>query len=260
MAIELVDTHCHIQLPDYGIDPAEAIANAEKAGVTRMIAVGCTLPDSKAAVQLAAQYQQVWASIGLHPHEAKVYVDDTHALQEFHGLASKPNVVAVGEIGLDFYYNHSDKDDQIKLLRFQLTVAQEHNLPVIFHVRNAFDEFWPIYDEFKPRGVIHCFSAGMAELEQILARDLYVGLNGIMTFTKQAEQLAAAKAVPLDRLVLETDAPYLTPAPYRGTMCEPKHVAVTAEFLSTLRGETLETLAQETTANVQRLFSLKSSK
>lgn len=254
--LELVDTHCHIQFPDYGLDPAEAITNAEQVGVTRMIAVGCALPDTKAAVQMAAQYPQVWASIGLHPHEAKEYVNDSDALQEFHGLASKPRVVAVGEIGLDFYYNHSDKDDQIKLLRYQLTVAQEHDLPVIFHVRNAFDEFWPIYDEFKPRGVIHSFSAGMVELEQILTRGLHVGLNGIMTFTKQAEQLEAAKAVPLDKLVLETDAPYLTPAPYRGTMCEPKHVAVTAGFLSNLRGESLETLARETTANVHRLFGL----
>lgn len=251
-----VDTHCHIQFPDYPMAAEDAIANAVDAGVTRMLAVGCTLTDSQLAVELAQRDNHVWASIGLHPHEGKEYVDDPKALQEFHGLAGKPRVVAIGETGLDFYYNHSSKDDQIKLLRFQLTVAQEYDLPVIFHVRDAFEEFWPIYDEFKPRGVIHCFSAGQKELKEILQRDLYVGLNGIMTFTKDPEQLAAAKAVPLDKIVLETDAPFLTPVPFRGTMCEPKHVAVTAKFLSYLRGESLEEFARVTTANAAALFSL----
>lgn len=253
---EFVDTHCHIQFPDYPLSTDAAIANAVDAGVTRMLAVGCSLTDSKLAVELAARDPRVWASIGLHPHEGKEYVNDDKALQEFQAMAAKPRVVAIGETGLDFYYNHSSKEDQIKLLRFQLTVAQEHNLPVIFHVRDAFDDFWPIYDEFKPRGVVHCFSAGRAELEQILARDLYVGLNGIMTFTKDPEQLAAAKAVPLSKIVLETDAPFLTPAPFRGTMCEPKHVAVTADFLSDLRGESLEQFARVTTANAAELFNL----
>lgn len=255
--VQLVDTHCHIHFSDYELPEDEVIAAANQVGVTRLMAVGCTLEDSKLAIKLAAQYEHIWATIGLHPHEGKEYVHDDKALQEFHDLASKPKVVAVGETGLDFYYNHSSKEDQIKLLRFQLTVAQEHDLPVIFHVRGAFNEFWPIYDEFKPRGVIHCFSAGMKELEQILSRDLFVGLNGIMTFTKNAEQLVAAKAVPLDKMVLETDAPFLTPTPYRGTICEPKHAAVTAEFLSNLRGESLEELARITTNNAIGLFNLR---
>lgn len=265
--IELVDTHCHIHFADYEMPPEEAIANARKAGVTRMIAVGCTLEDSKLGIALAAQHDQVWASIGLHPHEGAVYVDDDNALQEFHSLAGKPKVVAVGEIGLDYYYEHSNRDVQKKLLRYQLTVAQEHNLPVIFHVRDTkrvapadkdsvWSDFWPIYDEFKPRGVIHSFSAGREELQQILKRDLLVGLNGIMTFSKDPEQLAAAKAVPLAKIVVETDAPFLTPTPFRGTMCEPKHVAVTAEFLSNLRGESLEEFAQVTTNNAIGLFDL----
>jgi TatD DNase family protein len=221
------------------------------------MAVGCTLEDSKLAIKLAVKYDHIWASIGLHPHEGSDYVNDDKALQEFHALAKKPKVVAIGETGLDFHYNYSSKEDQIKLLRFQLTVAQEHDLPVIFHVREAFEEFWPIYDEFKPRGVIHCFSAGKKELEQILARELFVGLNGIMTFTKDPKQLAAAKAIPLQKIVLETDAPFLTPKPFRGTICEPKHVAVTAQFLSNLRGESLEELARVTTANAVGLFKLR---
>lgn len=265
--VQFVDTHCHIHFPDYEMSEEEVLKGAQEAGVTRLLVVGCTLEDSKLAIQLAAKHDNIWATIGLHPHEGAVYVDDDHALQEFHGLAKSPRVVAVGEIGLDYYYEHSNRETQKKLLRFQLTVAQEHNLPVIFHVRDAkgvepsakesvWQDFWHIYDQFKPAGVIHSFSAGLVELEQILKRDLFVGLNGIMTFTKVPEQLEAAKKVPLQKILLETDAPFLTPSPFRGTMCQPKHVAVTAEFLSNLRSESLEEFAQVTTNNAIGLFKL----
>ena len=265
--LEYVDTHCHIQISDYEVDPQLAYEAAHDAGVTRILCVGCTLEDSKQAIAFASQHDGVWATIGLHPHEAKEYIENDIARQEFHALASKPKVVAIGEIGLDYYYNHSDHTEQKEMLRFQLTIAQEHNLPVIFHVRDGkgvdplsktsvWHDFWEIYDEFKLPGVIHSFSASTIELEQILARGLFVGLNGIMTFTKDEAQLDAARAVPLDRLLLETDAPYLTPTPSRGTICQPKHVVTTAEFLSTLRDIPLETLARATTLSAIKLFNL----
>jgi TatD DNase family protein len=255
--MEFVDTHCHIHFEDYGLDPETVIADARIVGVTRLICVGCTLHDSQSAITFAARHENVWASIGLHPHEASVYVHDHHALQQFADLASKPKVVAVGEIGLDYFYEHSNRGDQEKLLRFQLDIAVQHDLPVIFHVRDAFSDFWPIFDSYPTiRGVIHSFSAGMAELDQILARNLNVGLNGIMTFTKKAEQLEAARAVPLDKLLLETDAPFLTPTPYRGKICESKHVVVTAEFLAKIRGEGLAEIASATTENARALFKL----
>lgn len=255
--MELTDTHCHVHFPDYELDPHEVIKNATSAGVTRLICVGCTLPDSQAGIEMAKNHPNIWASIGLHPHEASVYVHDHHALQQFRDLAHKPKVIAIGECGLDYYYEHSTKEDQKKLLRFQLDLAAEHNLPLIFHVRDAFDDFWPIFDEYRGlRGVIHSFTAGRKELEQILERSLYVGLNGIVTFTKNVEQLEAAKALPLEKLLLETDAPFLTPTPYRGTICEPKHVRVTASYLSTLRGESLEHLAAVTTQNARDLFKI----
>lgn len=266
--IELVDTHCHIHFSDYELDTQTVIDEAAAEGVTRLVCVGCTLEDSKLGIAMAAQYAKIWATIGLHPHEAKHYVNDEQALQEFHSLARKPKVVAVGEIGLDYYYGHSEREDQKKLLRFQLTVAEEHKLPVIFHVRDAkgvsptdqqsvWTDFWAIYDEFQPKGIIHSFSAGITEVKAILTRPkLLVGLNGIMTFTKDPDQLAAAKLVPLDRLVVETDAPFLTPTPYRGTICRPKHVAVTAAFLSDLRGETLQQFSHATTQNAIGIFNL----
>ena len=139
--LELVDTHCHIQFPDYELDAEQVIADAKADGVSRLVVVGCSVPDSEMAVSFAGRHDNVWASIGLHPHEGARYVHDHKALQHFRSLADKPKVVAIGEIGLDYYYEHSPKEDQIKLLRFQLDLAAEHNLPVIFHVRDAFEDF-----------------------------------------------------------------------------------------------------------------------
>ena len=255
--IELIDTHCHLQFADYPLDPEQTLIDAKKEGVTAVIAVGCTLEDSRAAVEFAASHENVWAAIGLHPHEAKLYVHNHKALQEFRELASRPNVVAIGETGLDFYYNHSDAPAQEQILRFQLDMAQEFNLPLIFHIREAFDTFWPIFDQYKGlRGVVHSFSSNEQDLEQIISRGLYVGLNGIMTFTKKSEQLDAAKAVPLDKLLLETDAPFLTPAPFRGKVGESKYARATGEFLAKLRGESMEVLASATTTNAKKLFKL----
>jgi TatD DNase family protein len=255
--MRFIDTHCHVHFADYQHDADLVLDKAAHNGVTRVLCVGCTLSDSQAGVEYAAKRDGVWATIGLHPHEGSVYVDDHHALQQFRDLVNKPKVVAIGETGLDYYYEHSSKDVQKKLLRFQLDLAVEHDLPLIFHIRDAFDDFWAIYDEYRGlRGVVHSFSANAKELEEVLSRGLYVGLNGIMTFTKNQEQLEAAKRIPLDRLLLETDAPFLTPVPFRGKICEPGHVLVTAEFLSHLRGENLDDLAAATTQNAERLFKI----
>lgn len=255
--MQLTDTHCHIHSEDYGLDADEVIRAAAKTGVARLLCVGTDLADSKRAVEFVQNRQNCWATIGLHPHEAAKYATDEKAKKAFAALAKRPKVVAVGEAGLDYYYNHSPKADQQKILRFQLELALEHDLPLIFHIREAFDDFWPIFDEYQGiRGVAHSFSAGTRDLEEILKRDLYVGLNGIMTFTKDKQQLEAAKSVPLQKLLLETDAPYLTPVPYRGTICKPEHVRVTAEFLADLRNERFEDLADATTRNAAQLFRL----
>ncbi len=279
--MEFVDTHCHIQSSDkQSGDGGEAvtrrfwekagypsgdelIARAVDAGVTRMICVGCSLPDSQLAVEFAKYRENIFASIGIHPHEAKDYIDasgyDQAKLDRFAALATAPKVVAVGECGLDYYYGHSEPADQQKLLRYQIELALEHNLPLIFHVRDAFADFWPIFDEYMGhaggvRGVLHSFTDNQANLDKALANGLYVGVNGIATFSKSQEQLEMYKCIPLSRLLLETDSPFLTPSPYRGTVCEPYHTSVTAEFLAGLRNEPLEALAAATTANAHDLF------
>lgn len=265
----LTDTHCHIheaaadaiggvaeKWHEAGLhDPDALLKDAQEAGVTRLICVGCSLRDSAAAVDFVQKYSGAWASIGIHPHEAQEYIAKQQLLDEFVALATRPKVVAVGECGLDYFYEHSPKEAQGAILRFQIELALKHDLPMIFHVRDAFPDFWKIFDEYEGvRGVIHSFTATEKELEQVLARNLYVGLNGIATFTKQVKQLDAAKAVPLSKLVLETDAPFLTPQPLRGKINSPRHVQEVAKFLAELRGETLEALTDATTKNAQALF------
>lgn len=271
--MDLVDTHCHIHEADESFDgetetrirwkregdltPDAMLKSAKKVGVTKVICVGTTVEYSVLATDFVKERSGCWASIGIHPHEADKYLNDPKKLKEFKALANKPKVVAVGECGLDYFYTHSPKTDQIKMLRLQIELALQHDLPIIFHVRDAFDDFWPIFDSYKNvRGVIHSFSSDKKNLYEILQRNLFIGLNGIMTFTKNADQLEAARAAPLDRIVVETDAPFLTPTPYRGTICEPRHVRVTTEFLADLRGESLDAFASATTVNALNLFKL----
>jgi TatD DNase family protein len=271
--MELVDTHCHIQsaggldtgerstreiwAKDAQISPESIISEAAEHGVTRMVCVGCDLTDSQLAVKFAQKHDGCWASIGLHPHEAKDYADNQDNLDAFAALAKLPKVVAIGECGFDFYYNHSPKEAQIEVLRFQLELAQANNLPVIFHVREAFDDFWPIFEEYPDiRGVLHSFTDSQANMLKAVEKRLYIGVNGIATFAKQPEQIEMYKSIPLQNLVLETDAPFLTPTPYRGTINQPKRVGIVADFLSKLRDEDRGILATVTTANAQKLFGI----
>ncbi|HET7673561.1 MAG TPA: TatD family hydrolase [Candidatus Saccharimonadales bacterium] len=268
----LVDTHCHIHAAvknradntarkwlDAGeTDPDELIRSANEAGVDRLICVGTDLADSKDAVNFAQSRDNCFSSIGVHPHEAKQFLAEHKDLSEFVALAEKPKVVAVGEIGLDYYYEHSPRAEQIRLLEMFLQLAKDKNLPVIFHIREAFDDFWPILMNFDGiKGVLHSFTSTRADMEKALQKGLFIGLNGIMTFTRDEAQLEMAKKVPLDRLVLETDAPYLAPKPFRGKVCKPEYVKATAQFLAEIRNEKFENLAISTSQNASVLFTLK---
>jgi TatD DNase family protein len=270
--MELVDTHCHIQ--SAGLSEGEKttrelwakapeltgdqlVANAVDASVTRLICVGCELEDSKLAISFAGKHENCWATIGLHPHEAQHFAGKPTLLKEFSGLASRPKVVAVGECGFDFYYNHSPKAAQIEVLKFQIELALEHDLPLVFHVRDAFDDFWPLFDSYQGiRGVLHSFTDNMENLKKATERNLYIGVNGIATFAKNPAQLDVYRAIPLQNLLLETDAPFLTPTPYRGSINEPKQVRTVADFVADLRGESRENMSAVTTSNAQTLFGI----
>ncbi len=271
MALSLIDTHCHVHEIEAALTPVHdkwfadgaertvdsILAAAHAAGVDRIIVIGTSLADSELAVGFAQAYDNVWASIGIHPHEAK---DHRSAAQKerFTALASEPKVVAVGECGLDYFYDLSPHDAQAELLQFQIEVALAHNLPLSFHVRDAFEDFWPILESYQNvRGVLHSFTDSQANMLHAIDLGLYIGVNGIVTFPSSAAQHVIYRTIPQQRLLLETDAPFLTPVPFRGKVCEPKHVADTAEFLARLRGESLEELAAATTANAEALFTLK---
>ncbi len=258
--IEYFDTHSHTQFPTYELDAEEVWQSAQEQGVSRMLLVGCRLDDSQLAIDFAKKHANVWATVGIHPHEAEDFLATKGAKEAFEALLADVagnKIVAIGEIGLDYYYNHSSKAKQIELLEWQLTLAVKYELPVTFHVRDAFADFWPIYDKYKlKKSLIHSFTGIKSDLDEILKRGLSVALNGIITFTSQAAQLEAAKAIPLDALVLETDAPYLTPKPFRGSICKPEYVTLTAKFLAKLRHESLEDLAYQTTHNARVLFNV----
>lgn len=269
--MEFVDTHCHIQsaglqkgeratrelwakAPELTAD--KMVADAATDGVTRLICVGCDLEDSRLAVDFAQEHKNCWASAGIHPHEAQHYVQDG-PLREFVELAKKPKVVAIGECGLDYYYSHSPKEAQLEVLKFQIELAHKHDLPIIFHIREAFDDFWPVFDSYEGlSGVVHSFTDSKHNLQMALDRGLYIGVNGIATFTKDSEQLEVYRTIPLERLMLETDAPFLAPKPFRGSINQPERVAAIAEFLAELRGEALSDLAKATTANARQLFGI----
>jgi TatD DNase family protein len=257
--MEFVDSHCHIHFDTYnfGLDPEEVLADSLQAGVKRLICVGTTIKDSQKAADFAVKHAQVWASAGVHPHDAAGFLEAKDSADKLKALLEQPKIVAIGEIGLDYYRSQSSKDDQTKALRRQIEVGQETGLPFIFHVRDAWEDFWPIFDSYEGlQGIIHSFTAHPSQLEDVLKRKLFVSLNGIMTFTKDEKQLEAAKLIPRDKLLLETDAPFLTPKPFRGQTCQPKHVINTAEFLAELRGESLEEIATYTTKNAENLFDL----
>jgi TatD DNase family protein len=274
--MELVDTHCHIQsagnsagermtgelwakAPELTGDGI--ISEAETAGVTRLICVGCDLADSQLAVDFAQNRPNCWASVGIHPHEAKSHLSKNQKSHFAHLLEKRSpkerKIVAVGECGLDYFYGHSPKVAQREVLKFQIELALANGLPLIFHVRDAFDDFWPVFEQYKGiRGVLHSFTDSQKNLEHALKHNLYIGVNGIATFAKDPQQLEVYKNIPLQKLLLETDAPFLTPAPHRGTINESKYVRVTAEYLASLRGESLQQIAEVTTSNAIQLFCL----
>ncbi len=268
--MELVDTHCHIQ--SIGLQKGEkttrelwakaedltadaVIEGALKHGVTRMICVGCDLEDSQQAAEFVRDRQNCWASIGIHPHEAQHFAEDDSKLVAFAALAKQDKIVAIGECGFDYYYNHSPKAAQKKILQFQIELARQYDLPLIFHVREAFDDFWHVFDQYSGlRGVLHSYTDSAENLAKAIERGLYIGVNGIATFAKNTELLEVYKNIPLEKLLLETDAPFLTPTPYRGSINEPKRVGAVADFMAELRNESRDELASKTTANANKLF------
>ena len=247
----LIDTHCHIH-ESYELPIQEVLDRAQEADVQEYICVGTSQESSRLAIEFATKHPEAYAAIGVHPHDTEGGYGEISVL-----AGSSDKIIAVGEIGLDYFYTHSPKELQLKALEDQIQVALKHNLPIIFHVREAFDDFWPLFDKYPEiRGELHSFTDTKNNLDKALARGLYIGVNGISTFTKDEDQKAMFDSIPLDRILLETDAPFLTPAPFRGKVNEPAFVRNVAEFHANRRGITLQEIADASTANARKLFAI----
>ncbi|MEO5691222.1 MAG: TatD family hydrolase [Candidatus Saccharimonadales bacterium] len=247
------DTHCHIHESNY-IDGEIAYERALVVGVGRMIVVGTKVKSSEEAVNFARSHDKAWASLGIHPHDASSGVKAVETLA--HILDDNiAKIVAIGEIGLDYFYDNSPREVQIELLHAQIKLAQAYNLPIIFHVREAFDDFWPIFDHYEGlRGVLHSFTDNVDNINAATSRGLYIGVNGISTFARDKQDMYGA--IPLNNLLLETDAPYLTPVPLRGNVNEPAFVTHVAQHISNLQSINLQELSRVTEQNATLLFSI----
>ena len=244
------DNHCHLTSLD--VPPEEVVDAAGEAGVSRLLTVGCTVADSVAAAEIASRFDNVWATAGVHPHDAKDGLD---------GLAEAldhPQVVAVGECGLDYHYDHSPRDQQADSFVRQIAMANERDLALVIHTREAWDDTFEILDRegMPARTVFHCFTGGPDEATAAIERGGHVSFSGIITFNSAQDLRDAAALVPSDRLLVETDSPYLAPVPLRGKKNRPANVAIVGEFMADLLVVPAEDLAETTTANALALFGL----
>ncbi|MXX80895.1 MAG: TatD family deoxyribonuclease [Chloroflexi bacterium] len=287
----LFDTHAHLHDPWIGDDLPEVVERASKAGVDQIVTIGCSLDDSRNALAVAERYDNVWATLGVHPHDAKDW--DEHTEAEFTRMADNPNVVAIGEIGLDFYRNLSPHADQYAAFEAQLTLADSLNLPVVIHSRDAHEETYEILKSWAaspspsavrrgelsrsssssppasgrgemsrrdrgglPVGVIHCFSGDAELAHRYHDLGFLISFAGPVTYPKNDALREAAASLPLDTIVIETDAPYLSPQPQRGKRNEPANVRYTAEQIAEVRGQSAADVAQQSTTNGLRLFRI----
>ena len=254
-----VDSHAHIDGVEFDADRDEVIERARAAGVSAILNVGTGDPHSGAferAVELGRKHENVYTAIGTHPHDARLY--DDLAEEKIKTLIASERVVAWGEIGLDFHYDNSPRDVQVAVFKRQLRAARECDLPVVIHTREAEAETIEIlqsdYSNAKRRGVFHCFSGSMDLARKAIELGFMISFSGIVTFKKADELRAVVKEVPLDRLLIETDCPYLSPIPYRGKRNEPAYVVEVARCLAGIHGLTLEEMAQITTDNFHNFF------
>ena len=249
-AVSWIDSHCHIhdeRIPD---GPDGAVAAAAEMGVTTLVTVGCDRETSIAAIEVASRHPNVFATVGVHPHEA------THGTDTIVDLLDTPGIVAIGEAGLDYFYEHSPRDDQRRVFAEHIRLAHEHDLTLVIHTRDAWDETFEILDaEGVPeRTIFHCFTGGPDAAERGLERDIFLSFSGIVTFASASDVQEAARRCPSDRMLVETDSPYLAPIPHRGRKNRPAWVPHVGAFLAELRSESVADVAAATVRATHEAF------
>lgn len=247
-----IDSHCHIYDERTPGGASAALEAARNAGVEGFVVVGCDRNSSLSAIAAAQSYDDVVATVGLHPHDAD------HGVASIADLLDEPGVVAIGEAGLDYYYDNSPRDTQRAAFEEQIAIANDRNLPLVIHTRDAWDDTFDILDAVgvPSKTVFHCFTGGPDELRQCLERDTYVSFSGIVTFPSAVDLQAAAIACPLNRMLVETDSPYLAPVPFRGKPNQPAHVATVGTAIADMRNESVLAIATATSFNTRHVFGL----
>ena len=255
--MSLVDSHCHLDFPDFAAELDDVVARAHAAGVAKMVTISTRVKKFAEVSGIAERFDAVWCSVGTHCHNAAEEPDVS--ADDLARLAEHPRCVAIGEAGLDYHYDLSPRDLQEKGFRAHIAAARMTGLPLVIHAREADDDVAAILAEEMDKGafpaLLHCFSSGRALALRAVELGLYVSFSGILTFKNSADIRATAAEIPEDRLLVETDSPYLAPPPFRGKRCEPAYVARTAAVLAEVRGVSEDEIARITTANFHRLFS-----
>ena len=252
--MELIDTHCHIYYDKYDNDFEEVIDRAKENHISKIICVGVDIDSSIQSLELAEKYDMIYATAGYHPHESKDTF--TSYLKELENILSHDKVIALGEIGLDFHYNHSDKKTQIKVFKEQLELAKSLEAPAIVHCRNSDLDLINCLEETKSNnGVVHCFASDLAFANKLFEIGFYISFTGLVTFSKELENVV--REVPLDKFMIETDSPYLTPAPFRGKRNEPSMVKYVADSIAKIKNVDFNIIAEHTTKTATKFFDFK---
>jgi TatD DNase family protein len=253
----LIDSHCHLDMKNFDKDRDAVIERAQKDGIVHMISIGIDVKSSESALALARQYPFISATVGCHPHDADgCCAEDLKTLSR---MAAEPEVVAWGEIGLDYYRNYAKKENQQNIFKIQLELAQAAKLPVIIHDRDAHEEVYAVLEKMgkgERKGIIHCFSGDRDLAEAFIALGYYISIPGTVTYKKAVQIKEVAAKIPLDRMLVETDSPFLAPVPRRGKRNEPAFINHTAREIAKLRDIPFETVAEQTTRNAGTLFGL----
>lgn len=254
MVHKIIDTHAHYDDEAFNADRDELIKNMLNTNVDRIITVGCSLERSRTSIELAERYDRIYASVGIHPDECYDLPDDY--IEQLRLMSRHSKVVAIGEIGLDYHYEGYKKDVQIKCFKEQLELAQELNLPVIIHSREATQDTLDILQEYKPKGVMHCFSGSAETAQKIIDLGMMISFTGVLTFKNAKKAVEACKIIPMDRLMLETDCPYMTPVPHRGERNNSSYTYHTAEKVAEIKNMSVNEVIEICNANAVSFFNL----
>ena len=250
----IFDSHAHYDDPAFGPDRGEVLASLREAGVEAVMDIGADLMSSRFAAELARGYDFIWAAVGVHPHAAAELPEDW--LRQLEELAALPKVRAIGEIGFDYHYDKEWKEAQARVFEEQLRLAARLSLPVVIHDREAHGDTMELLRRYRPAGVVHCYSGSAEMAKEVLSLGMYVGFTGVVTFKNARKALEAAAAVPLDRLLVETDCPYMAPEPFRGRRCDSTMLPHTIGKLAQVKGVSPQELADAAAENARRLFAI----